>query len=237
MHKWNVLWLGLLLSCGNNTADTTVDTGDTGNSDTGTTEPEEPYFNQELELNTTIPSDGTTAFLPLGWYNALAVDFEPPPPPYEIRSLAVMAFNDPDSLFSHGGNDYKCSAAAPLELVAWVDESGDPSSYQVSDAHGVPQLPALASGITTGPSPDEDERIALMRVEFETPIRVNTAGTLYVAARRQEASGGIAPCLIVRSGEESQGMWAHENIAEIPSWKALTSTTDFRVALGTHQAE
>ena len=247
MQKHNVFWMAMLtvlISCGAETAESTDD------ADTDTTEETVEYFNEEIEFNTTLPAASTAVYLPFSWYQALAVPFEPPEPPYQIRSLAILGFNwmpdndDPtrgNPGFYHDDATYKCSSAAALEFVAWIhsDSSLEPNTYTVTDAVGTPHLPALISGITTGVGPESEEPMELMTVTFDPPVRVNDSGTLYVAARRQEPVSEFAPCIFGAGYDGTDPTWTHATGSNGSSgWSVDASTRpDFRVTFGTHAAE
>ena len=253
MSKYLAIWVVLLMACGGETTETTDDAGE---ADVGeATETVTEYFNEEAQL-TSKPetTNGMVAYYPAPIYHAFAVGFEAPNPPYQIKSFGLMGLNydlsdddDPNSsgtAFSIRGEVYRCSAAVPVELVAWVeeDDSRDPAVYTVMDQDNVPQLPALASGMTTGLGPDDTGDESLMTVEFDNPIRVNTAGTLYVAVRippqpaHDPDAFNYAPCIKSVNYDGAETTWFHRSTeSSIPGWEVLDgSRVEFEVTLGVH---
>jgi len=239
MSKYHAIWLVLLMACGGET----TETGDTAGED-GSTELAADYFNGELELESVGAEPGeTAAYWPetAADVHAYVVAFEAPEPPYEIKSLGV------DVLTGYGADGYRCSAEVPVELVAWVEEDAtrDPTGYNAVDENDIPQLPALASAMATGQSPDdlsEDDNDGVVPVtaEFESPIRVRDAGRLFVAVKIQPQAEDVndSPCILQYQYDGPETMWMHSGGGStIPKWEVHDKRANFRVTLAVHTEE
>ena len=240
MNKYHAIWFVLLMACGGETSDTA--------GEDGSTELAADYFNGDLELESLGDSfTGTVAFFPeaVRDVHAYVVAFDAPEPPYQIKALGVSV------LTGSGASGYRCSAAVPVELVAWVEEDAtrDPTGYNALDANNIPQLPVLASGMASGLSPDdllegEDDRIEVVTAQLESPVRVSTAGKLFVAVKIQPKPEDVpdelddATCILQYGYDGPETTWIHEGGGStIPSWGVHDRRADFRVTLAVHTEE
>lgn len=119
-----------------------------------------------------------------------AVGYEMPEPPYEIRSLSVTLYDNPENGWS--GQD--CRGDIELRLFAFVHDADHLDAY-TPEGGGLPEIPALVEAIVSGDG-DGDPTGDIVTAVLDTPVRVDEPGLLWVGYELVDDSGDFISCVL-----------------------------------------
>ena len=185
---------------------------DGGDTDTGMVE-------QEL-VTSAAGHAGWEYYLPMGWFAGLAVSFEAPSPPYEIRSFSVSTINMWS--FTLDGDDFVCDSTVPFQLGVWLSEEASPSALTEETAIAM----MTASGVGESAGELEDVRGVL-----DVPVIVEEEGFLIAAVIKGEPQDDRATCAAANEYDSDDLILMLEDGAE--DWVSYTEAVpDIRLVLG-----
>jgi len=151
----------------------------------------------------------------LDHYPLIAVPLEAPAPPYEILSFAATLRSGAE--FAQG--DRTCQSTAGLRVSAFISDEA-PASEDLGAA-GFPTLGGVIAESVLTSADEGEEPVAV--AELNSPVTVETEGTLWVVLDATEDSGaGTAACVVgcSRAGDGDRRFWiAEDNVYDIePGW-------------------